>query len=70
MGNGDSVDVNRNLAIRLVNFYMEAAKSKKGARAFVTCKAARDSNTLREISAINRYWINNWTKQWGVLMHL
>ncbi|KAI1097411.1 acetyl-CoA synthetase-like protein [Jackrogersella minutella] len=69
MENSDTIDVDRNPAIRLVNFYTEAAESKRGARAFVSHKAMRDSDTLREIGAVNRGWINNWMKQWDISRH-
>lgn len=66
MEKNDAVDVDRNPAIRLVDFYVDAAQSKKGARAFVSDKAVRASSTLRKISAVNRVWIDNWMMQWGI----
>ncbi|OTB03015.1 hypothetical protein M426DRAFT_74313 [Hypoxylon sp. CI-4A] len=60
------VDVDRNPAIRLVDFYADVAKSNKAARTFVTERSKKASKTLREMPPVNRQWVDNWMTQWGI----
>ncbi|KAI1370754.1 hypothetical protein F4677DRAFT_342861 [Hypoxylon crocopeplum] len=66
VGSNEMVDVDRNPAIRLVDFFVDVAKSDKPARVFVSDNAVRASNTLRDIDVVNCGWINGWMTQWGL----
>ena len=80
-----NVDVERNPAIRLIDFYTNAsAKGEKGERklpavesvfelhskhlpvADQTTRAMKASRTLRELGPLNRNWVDNWMRQWGI----
>ena len=61
-----SVDVERNPAIRLLEFYTKASKTDKGRRILPTTGSEAASKTLRELGPLNRAWLENWMVQWGV----
>ncbi|KAI8631702.1 acetyl-CoA synthetase-like protein [Xylariaceae sp. FL1651] len=58
-------DIEKNPAIKLVEFYRKASKSN-AARRMMTWRAAEASKTLREMGPVNRQWIAAWTEQWGL----
>ncbi|XXG95744.1 hypothetical protein Hte_002014 [Hypoxylon texense] len=69
MENDVAIEIDRNPAIRLVDFYVDAAKSTKGARSFESHKAVRASKTLLETRAVNSEWVDRWMRQWGIIGH-
>ncbi|KAI0451243.1 acetyl-CoA synthetase-like protein [Xylaria acuta] len=59
-------DVDKNPAIKLVDFYRAAGKAGTPRR-MMTWKAAQASKTLREIGPVNQQWMDAWSKQWGIV---
>ncbi|KAI0381395.1 acetyl-CoA synthetase-like protein [Hypomontagnella monticulosa] len=66
MDSSGSIDVDRNPALRLVEFYSGIAKSAQEPRSFVTRRAERASKTLHKTRAVNSDWVDNWMTQWGI----
>lgn len=65
-GFDEDVDVERNPAIRLVEFYTNAANAGKGQRVLPTTASAQASATLRELGPLKRGWLEGWMVQWGL----
>jgi hypothetical protein len=61
-----STNITRNPAARLINFYVDATVASGEPRELSSERAEKASKTLREIKAVNRDWIANWMKQWGI----
>lgn len=61
----DGMLVNRNPAVRLVDFYSAASRPDQKPRSFETHRAEKASKTLRETGPVNREWLGNWMMQWG-----
>ncbi|KAI9712767.1 MAG: putative NRPS-like protein biosynthetic cluster [Bogoriella megaspora] len=65
--NSGNIDVERNPAIRLVDFYTKASKSNGGGRRILpTTESEKASKTLRELGPLQPEWLDNWMAQWGV----
>lgn len=63
-----AVDVEANPAVRLVGFYADAATAgAKGPRALFSTRAESASRTLREARAVDRHWLQQWMRQWGLV---
>ncbi|KAK6085784.1 Iterative polyketide synthase CazM 8 [Seiridium cupressi] len=61
------VDVERNPAIRLVDFYENATNaSDKDKRALPSAASKDASRTLRNVEPVNQRWLRNWMEQWGI----
>ena len=56
-------DVDKNPAIKLIDFY-RAADRTRAPRRMMTWKAAHASKTLREIGPVNEQWMHEWLDQW------
>ncbi|KAI1296444.1 acetyl-CoA synthetase-like protein [Xylaria venustula] len=59
-------DVDKNPAIKLVDFYRTAGRASVPRR-MMTWRAAQASKTLREVDAANEEWMNTWLDQWGLI---
>lgn len=62
----ENVDIERNPAIRLVEFYENAANADKGQRVLPTDAATETSQTLRNLGPLQRGWVEGWMRQWGL----
>ena len=60
----ENIDIERNPAIRLVDFYSDAIGAKKGQRMLPAKASTEASKTLRELGPLSRDWVNNWMVQW------
>ncbi|KAI1177786.1 acetyl-CoA synthetase-like protein [Nemania sp. FL0916] len=58
-------DVDKNPAIKLVDFYRDAGKAT-APRRMMTWRATQASKTLREIGPVNQQWMTAWSKQWNI----
>ncbi|KAJ8104552.1 hypothetical protein ONZ43_g7796 [Nemania bipapillata] len=72
LGKLDSCDeplehVEKNPAVKLIEFYREAGKTSRAQRRMMTWKATQASKTLREIGPVNREWMVAWSRQWGLV---
>ena len=64
--NDESIDIERNPAIRLVDFYSGAISAKKSQRNFPANASTEASKTLRELGPLGREWLENWMVQWSL----
>ena len=64
--NDENIDIERNPAIRLVDFYSDAVGAKKGQRILPANASTEASKTLRELGPLSRQWLDNWMVQWGL----
>lgn len=63
-----NVDVQRNPAIRLIDFYSSSAgKTDKGRSNLALSASEAASETLRGLGPVSRDWLGNWMAQWGIL---
>ncbi|KAE8557519.1 hypothetical protein EYB25_002226 [Talaromyces marneffei] len=62
----DNVDIERNPAIRLLQFYANAATSKEKGRRLWPIAAVQASETLRALGPLGSTWLENWMVQWGI----
>ncbi|KAI0868670.1 acetyl-CoA synthetase-like protein [Hypoxylon argillaceum] len=60
-------DVDKNPAVKLVEFYREAGRAGGVPRRMMTWKATQASKTLREIGPVNEEWMTAWSRQWGLV---
>jgi hypothetical protein len=67
MDRDGTLEVNRNPAIRLLDFYSGASKPGQEPRWFISSRAEKASKTLREIEPVNGEWVGNWMMQWGLI---
>ncbi|KAI8948060.1 acetyl-CoA synthetase-like protein, partial [Xylaria longipes] len=58
-------DVDKNPAIKLVDFYRTAGKAS-APRRMMTWRASQASKTLREMGPVNQQWVHAWSKQWAI----
>ncbi|KAI0111253.1 acetyl-CoA synthetase-like protein [Nemania sp. FL0031] len=66
-GSNESLeDVDKNPAVKLVEFYHEASRVGGAPRCMMTWRATQASKTLREIGPVNREWMTMWSKQWDL----
>ncbi|KAL7626082.1 hypothetical protein AAE478_002852 [Parahypoxylon ruwenzoriense] len=63
-----SFEVDRNPAIRLVDFYANASAlgAESGPRYLPSARSERASATLRGLGPLGKDWLENWMIQWGV----
>ena len=61
-----NIDVERNPAIRLVDFYAASLKANKSSRVLPTTASTQASQTLRKLGPLSRGWLENWMKQWSL----
>lgn len=64
--NDENIDVERNPAIRLVDFYSDSIGAKKGQRILPAEASTKASKTLRELGPLSRGWLDNWMVQWSL----
>ena len=64
--NDENIDVERNPAIRLVDFYSGTIGGKKDARILPAKASTKASKTLRELGPLSRGWLDNWMAQWSL----
>ncbi|KAI9745048.1 MAG: hypothetical protein M1818_001326 [Claussenomyces sp. TS43310] len=64
----DSIDPDRNPAVKLLDFYRGAARVGTGPRMLTSHKAERASATLQHVGRVNEDWVRNWMQQWGIKM--
>lgn len=64
--NGD-VDVEKNPAVRLIDFYSDISDVSQGPRMLRSEKAQAASKELKNIGPVNKEWVRNWMAQWGIL---
>ena len=64
--NDGNIDIERNPAIRLVDFYSAAIGAKKTQRILPAIASTEASKTLRELGPVNRNWLENWMVQWNL----
>ena len=62
----EKLDVEQNPAIKLLDFYQEAAKATQGPRMLSSQRAEEASATLQNVGAVNNDWENIWMRQWGI----
>lgn len=65
----ESLDPERNPAVKLLDFYRNVAKvGKKGERARMleSQKAESASRTLQRVGVVDEGWVKNWMQQWGI----
>ena len=62
----ENIDIERNPAIRLLDFYSDAIGAKKGERILPANASTKASKTLRELGPLGRDWLNNWMVQWSL----
>ena len=62
----EDIDVERNPAIRLVDFYSDAIGATKGQRILPANASTEASKTLRELGPLSRDWLDNWMVQWNL----
>jgi hypothetical protein len=62
----DNIDIERNPAIRLVQFYSNAANSTEKGRRLWPIAAVQASETLRALGPLGSAWLENWMVQWGI----
>ena len=60
------LDVERNPAIKLLDFYQNVAKAKEGPRILSSQRAEEASTTLQNIDAVNNDWADIWMRQWNI----
>ncbi|GAM40011.1 hypothetical protein TCE0_034f12025 [Talaromyces pinophilus] len=61
-----NIDIERNPAIRLVEFYAKAAISKEKGRRLWPIATVQASETLRALGPLGSAWLENWMVQWGI----
>ncbi|KAK0614921.1 hypothetical protein B0T17DRAFT_540571 [Bombardia bombarda] len=59
-----NVDVERNPAIRLVEFYAGLAKGGDSPRSLASHRSEKASKALRKAGAVNQDWVKTWLSQW------
>lgn len=64
--NDKNIDIERNPAIRLVDFYSDAIGAKKSQRILPANASTAASKTLRELGPLSRGWLENWMVQWSL----
>ena len=64
--NDEDIDIERNPAIRLVDFYSDAIGANKGQRNLTANASAEASKTLRELGPLSRDWLDKWMVQWSL----
>lgn len=64
--NDKNVDIERNPAICLEDFYADALTAKKSQPVLRANAATRASKTLRELGPLSRDWLENWMVQWSL----
>lgn len=64
--NDKNIDVERNPAIFLEDFYSHAIAAKKSQRILPAKAATEASKTLRELGPLSRGWLENWMVQWSL----
>lgn len=62
----NNIDVERNPAIRLVDFFSDAIGAKKSQRVLAASASTEASKTLRELGPLSRGWLKNWMVQWSL----
>ena len=61
-----NVDIERNPAICLEDFYSDAIDAKKSQRILPANAATEASKTLRELGPLSRDWLEKWMVQWSL----
>ena len=64
--NDKNIDIERNPAIRLVDFYSDSIGAKKSQRILPANGSTEASRTLRELGRVNCGWLENWMIQWNL----
>lgn len=64
--NDKNIDIERNPAIGLEDFYSDAIGAKKSQRILPAKAATEASKTLRELGPLSRGWLENWMVQWSL----
>ena len=64
--NDRNIDIERNPAIRLVDFYSDAIGAKKSQRILPANTSTKASKTLRELGPLSLGWLENWMVQWSL----
>ena len=62
------VDLEKIPAIKLLDFYRGAARAEKEPLMLTSRKAGKASETLQRVRAVNKDWVRNWMRQWGIQM--
>ena len=64
--NDESIEIERNPAIRLIDFYSDAIGANEGQRVLPANASTEASKTLRELGPFSRGWLENWMVQWNL----
>ena len=64
--NDKNIDLERNPAICLEDFYSNAIDAKKSQPILRVNAATMASKTLRELGPLSRDWLENWMLQWSL----
>ena len=64
--NDKNIDIERNPAICLEDFYSDAVGAKKSQPVLPVNAATKASKTLRELGPLSRDWLENWMVQWSL----
>ena len=62
----EGLDAEQNPAIKLLEFYQNAATAKQRPRMLSSHRAEEASVTLQNVGAVNNDWENIWMRQWGI----
>lgn len=60
------INPERNPAVKLIDFYRDAARVGKGTRMLTSNKAEKASKLLQHVGAVSQDWVRNWMEQWGI----
>lgn len=60
------IDVETNPAVRLIDFLDDVGAEAEGPRTLGTERAEAASKALGSVGAVNRAWVRNWMRQWGI----
>ena len=60
------LDMDKNPAIKLLDFYQKAGKAKQGQRMLSSKRAEEASTMLQNVGAVNSDWESIWMRQWGI----
>lgn len=60
------LDMERNPAIRLIDFYTTLAENEEASRRLLSAASERASQTLRDLGPLKLDWLRNWMVQWDI----
>ena len=61
----ESVDMDRNPAVKLLEFYRDTTTAKGRLRRLKVQRSGQVRKMLEGVGAVNQDWVRNWMQQWG-----